>query len=679
MHIHGRRLVPRPTNTPTYHRTHGPGHLVDAAVLLATASLFALVVVPPASTAPGVTASTEPLLPLDDAYIFVRFAEQLGRGHPLEWTDGVPSSGATSLVHLLLLAPGQLGGDLGLAVRWSQFAGWLTLIALGFASLRLFRSIGLVGLTALAGATTVVLAGPIAWGAMAGMESALNAAAMLLACSLLSDLSRLHHPASRRRILSLVALLGLLPWVRPENGLLAAAAVGFLLLVPAARGHRRLVPSALLPGAALATVYWWLTGTAKPAGILAKSITEFPFVDLAATVEIYGFNLLSKVLPVYLGLRGEALWPPVGWIALAVALGWPFARWLRYRRGSATARNHGHGLEAAGLDIAVACWWIVLLMAPLSAMIEWQYMRHHHAGLALAWTIAVAAVGLGLERLRRGAGLLLAVVPLLLLVALPVWRDAYSRGAAALWDRHGAAGEWLSHRHGDAVLMVNDAGYLAVHYRGAMIDVLGLGTSALARPYRHGPGASLEALARQPRLPDLAAVNRDVFHLPELLGRSLGPPPRRPTDTLIAAVRRDRLEGTILGEEGLDFGSLADESAIGAELGLVWLPPPTPLEPSRVVMATRDGREVLDGCRPLRRALELRSPLAVAGLKVFAPASASAEVVAQDGGGHELGRIIVPAGGWRELRLPSGSVPPPLRFERVSAGIPCLESLRLSG
>src|SRR5205823_2033024 len=59
------------------------------------------------------------LLPLDDSYIYLRYADRLVAGEPLRYSAGDrPSTGATSLLYPLLLAPGRglgLSGD-GLAL-----------------------------------------------------------------------------------------------------------------------------------------------------------------------------------------------------------------------------------------------------------------------------------------------------------------------------------------------------------------------------------------------------------------------------------------------------------------------------------------------------------------------------------------------------------------------------------
>ena len=644
--------------------------LLEALSIVVASSIFALAVVPAGpSAAAGVTAAEASALPLDDAYIFIRFAQQLARGRGLEWTDGQGSSGATSLAYLPLLLPGQMASGLSAWELWSRWVGWGTLIVLGLAAVRLFRALRLTEPLPLIGGLTLVFSGPIGWGAVAGMESALNAAAVLWACALWVELVNDSGEPTRSRLAIAALLTGLLPLFRPENALLSG--VGFLavLVLPAFRSSRWLAVLALAPGALLALLNIGLTGNAKPAGALAKSITEFAFLDPATARALYGFNLSQKVLPAYTGQGAEVLWPPVGWITLLVAAIVPVLVVLRRQR--------------ARLLLAPAlAWWVLFLAAPLSAMADWQYMRHHHAGLALAWVLAFAALGKGLDgagegfgraRSLRAAGL---VVPALLLLALPVWRTGYAGGVADLLRRHGPAGDWLAAQQPKPVVLLNDAGYLGIRHDGPMIDIIGLGTPSLARPYRHGPGASVESLARLGVLPTMAAVNSDVFHLEALLGEASPPLPGEPTDTRLAPVRGDLLAGTALVGEGVDFAYLPSEEATD----LHWDPTPHALEPSRLVTVETAGERSLQGCRPLRERVEWSIPTGVSrgSLVVVESGNGAAELVVRNGQGDELGRVIVPAGGSRTIELRLGAVDR-VGLERVSPGLPCLESMTYGG
>lgn len=640
---------------------------LEVLVVVITASIFALAVLPAEHTPPaGSPGLAEAALPLDDAYIFLRFAQQIARGHGLEWSDGVGSSGATSLALLPLLLPGQLAADLTTQVLWSRAVGWVTLILFGLAALRLLRALDLPDPVPLLGAAAIVLSGPTGWGALGGMESALNAAAIFLACALWTEVARPDGESDVRRLAWTALVTGLLPLARPENLLLAGVGCLAVTLLGTFRGHRWLATLTLAPGAGLALLNVLLTGNPKPAGALAKSITEFAYLDLSTMRALYDLNLGGKLLPAYLGQRGALLWPPVGWIALGMAVALPL---LLLRR-----RERFRSLAMVGI-----AWWVLLLAAPLSAMVEWQNMRHHHAGLALAWVLALTGAALAFEGLRRRLDLpgrsrwALVLIPALLLAALPGWRAEYRLQVEDLLLRHGPAAEWLAANAAGRELLLNDAGYLAVRHDGPMIDAIGLGTPVLARPYRHGPGATVEALVRLGRPPAIAAVNLDVFHLELILGEVVGPAPHRETDTTVAAVRTDLLEQTVLVGPGLDFADLESED----RHALDWAPPPHALEPSRLVLVDEGSGPTAHGCRPLRDRLTLAAPPGFnrGSLLVVAPEDGSVELSVGDATTDRRARSIVPAGGWRRLEFPvSGRV----SIQRESAAFPCLESIVFS-
>ena len=653
--------------------------LAPAALLLA-AGLFSLTALTPA--APGgeeVSADAGPppswLLPLDDAYIFVRFAQQVARGRGLRWTDEL-SSGVTSPAFLALVLPGQwLAGDLAGWSRWSRWMGLLTLWALGLACLRLLRAVPLPGAWPLAGALAVVVSGPVGFGALAGMESALNAAAIALACALWCEASwgrpgAEPAPGSAARALAAAAVL---PLFRPENSLLSGLAC---LAVAAGLGppvKRRLAPLVLMPGVALAALNWAMTGESKPAGAIVKSITEYAFLDPGTFAAAYLFNLLHRVLPTYAGATPPILPGPIGWLALATAATVPFVARLHRRR------------EARALSLVAAVWLALALLAPLSSMVHWQQMRHHHAGLVLAWLLAVAGLALGLERLaaarawgarwRWGAWLL----PVLMLTGLPYWARTYDATRREIHRRHGPAARWLAAQTAKPALMLNDAGLLAVAHDGPAVDVIGLGSPGFGHPHRHGAGAVAETLARHPLRPEVAAVNLDVFDLPMLLGRPLLPRPVREGDTVLAEVRAPLLEHTALPGYGLDFAYLPDEKRRAVR----WSRRPSSLEPSFAVVLPAPGAgETLHGCRPVPEAVRWRTSAAGAGHRVLvgAPPGRESEVALIAGragaaSGEPLARGRVAAGSWAalEARAPAGERV--ISLVRLSGGLPCVESV----
>src|SRR5579864_8137349 len=161
---------------------------LEALLLLAATAVFGCVCSLPLELAAGAGVAGAPpgwLLPLDDAYIFVRYAQQAARGLPWQWNPGEPSTGTSSaLWPWLLVPPHWMSSNLAVWSRWSRWMGIASLWALGLAAARALRAAGLREPWPLAGALCLVWSGPIGFGATAGMESAANAALLVLACAL---------------------------------------------------------------------------------------------------------------------------------------------------------------------------------------------------------------------------------------------------------------------------------------------------------------------------------------------------------------------------------------------------------------------------------------------------------------------------------------------------------------
>jgi hypothetical protein len=349
----------------------------------------------------------------------------------------------------------------------------------------------------------------------------------------------------------------------------------------------------------------------------------------------------------------------------------------------ASARRRG---RLAALAPLAAAWLALVALAPLSGTLLWQQMRHHHAGLACAWLLAVAGVGIAVERLlaRRGPGVarlrwLALLLPAALLLGLPYWAREHRRATEELWARHAPALAWLAEHGRGAVLLVNDAGLPALVHDGPAVDVMGLGTPALTRAYRHGPGAVVEALARRPEPPTLAAVSLDLVRVPELLGPPLVP--AAPGGTVVAPLRRELLRGTSMKEPGVDFASLPDE----AQARLVWRLPPGTNQPSHDLGAPGpNGAPTLQGCRPLHGGVGVALPLRARTARVSAATLTAGGAALQLFGGDAhsprgpaLAHAAYPGLGWFEVvaadLLP---VAPYLWIERAGPGLPCVESVR---
>ncbi|MDX1632699.1 MAG: hypothetical protein R3234_12590, partial [Thermoanaerobaculia bacterium] len=420
------------------------------------------------------------LLPLDDAYIFLRYALQAARGEPLQWTSGLFSTGASSFLYPWLEVPAfWISMKISFASRWAFWLGAVALWAAGTGALRLLRSVGAPDPWPLAGGLTLVWFGPMAFASLGGMESGLNGAALLWALAFWVEGS---GPRSSPRIRWLALLLvAFLPWIRPENGILTGMAAGALLLGVGPGLPRVSALLVFLPGAVLAGTNWLLTGHLSPAGALAKSRLTAPFVGPELQASLFLHDLWERVLPVYAGSPRFVLPPPVGWLAVAGAL-LAFASLTPWRPDGTSIRWR------RVVPVATA-WSVLVVLAPFSSLVHWHYWRHHHGGLALGWVLALGALAALFEsvdrdRLPRLRWLAL-VVPLALALSLPGWASRFARGVEVLHRRDGKGAGLLEELPGDRVLLLDDAGLLSLAYDGPMIDVVGLGTPGLALPFRH--------------------------------------------------------------------------------------------------------------------------------------------------------------------------------------------------
>jgi hypothetical protein len=732
---------------------------LEAALLLAAAVLFGEVCSLPLELAARARVAGAPpgwLLPLDDAYIFVRYAQQAARGLPWQWNSGEPSTGSSSaLWPWLLVPPHWMSGDLAVWSRWSRWIGVASLWALGLAAVRALRAARAPEPWPLAGGLCLVWSGPVGFGSTAGMESAFNAALVVLACALwMESLDGARPAGAAWRSVRVWALLVIaaLPFARPENGALTLLAALALLGGSRLPWPRWTGAAVLGPGLLLAWCNWRLTGSFAPAGALAKSWLYIPFLPLGARVMSYLAVLRRGLLPVYLGAKPTALWPPIGLLAAATAAAAVYSIVVvtSGRRPvnppappdslpalAETAGSHPGGAGGAGdapspslrgsfvlrasraeaaspalvalarlAPLAVA-WLALAALAPLSILLLWQEMRHHHAGLALAWVLAFAGAGLASEALAarrrqrqaspaganglsrwRAAPL---AVPLLLVAAFPHWARESARGAVEFYRGHARAAAWLAAHDHQQVLLLSDAGLLSIVHDGPVIDALGLGSPDLTEASLHGPGALAESLARRRQLPAIAAVEPGLLKLP-LLGEPLLPGPAPAGEiTVLARVRRELLLAAAVPKSQaldlLDFAYLPSER----RRQLRWHPPPLPPHTSAALLlpepGAAGGAPSLRGCRPLFGSLEVELPPGTATLSLRAAAlapSVEAEVVAAAGGesgasGRPLAHGRLAPDRWSDVTM---ALPAPgaslLWLARRGPGVPCLESLRFA-
>lgn len=457
-------------------------------------------------------------LPLDDSFIYFRYAERLAGGQVLVYQAGdTPTTGATSLPWLAALSVGALLGFLGKSiVFWALALGGLALALAARWSAAAQRALAprregserpgdlaILGIP-LAGAL-VLLSGPLQWGAWSGMEIALAAAAVAGA---FLAWCRAEGRPQRGTAFALAALA----LVRPEGALFAGAAVA-LWLAGAATGKvsRRALAWGAIPVAAIALpplLTFVLTGDPRSTGFLAKTLLAAPGADVLGALRVATLRAASLAGTLFFGIgpradglrlyayeseTGLLFVPPGAGLLFLVGVLPAFARELRERR--------------AGPGILASLWVALLLLA--TALLEEpdaHFGRYQMPVLPVFLTFAAIGVGriarvlrdarAGLDRLADGIRALLVLGGA---VSVVFFALAYGDNCEDIDRMQISLAESLrTSLPADAVVAVNDAGALAYFSGRRTVDLIGLTTPGFAGLRAQGSGVLGEKLEALP-------------------------------------------------------------------------------------------------------------------------------------------------------------------------------------
>ncbi|MDH3285436.1 MAG: hypothetical protein OEQ13_11895 [Acidobacteriota bacterium] len=244
----------------------------------------------------------EVVLPLDDAYIYAQYARSLAEGHPFRFTPGAErSAGITGLLYPFVLAPLYLLGLGG--AQLPAFIFLLNAILLAVSATTVYELTGGSGrrdVSLLAG-WLFVLAGPMAWGFLSGMEVGLFVTVWLLGALALL----------RGRDTAAVSWTSVLTLVRPDGLVWAAALFVMLPLAEGRRGRgwrvRALWAVPLLVGAIPILVNLALTGGIAPASGRPKSPFALPGHHLPTIVQHAVGFIVTATKGLLSGLGGREI------------------------------------------------------------------------------------------------------------------------------------------------------------------------------------------------------------------------------------------------------------------------------------------------------------------------------------------------------------------------------------
>jgi hypothetical protein len=435
-------------------------------------------------------AHTHPMgLPLDDSYIYLTYAKQIGRGQPFTYFPGGGySAGSTSVLWPMVLAPFWTLGARGHALVWVAFGmGALLYAAVAIGCHRFARGIG-GELAGIAAAVVALAAAPFAWCALSGMEVGF-AAALAIATLLLLARAEREGPPTKRLGICLAAL----SLSRPEMTLVAAA------VCLACAVQRRRTPRAAA---------WWLAPLAAPVVWLAANRVFaghfFPNTGVAKShFYLPGFDWTYWFQTVWM-LSGRMLrglfWD--GTSPLVV----PRIAALLYLAGAVRlvlwARRERRYLACAfAIGAPLALMFGVVASSGL-----WSFQNYRY--IAAALPLLAIPIGIGLAPVfARGwrwitwqacGGVALAAFAYL---AVPNLRDnalLFAQGASDSNTQVVAIGHYLHDKLPDARVMFHDAGAIAYYGDGRVYDMLGLVTNHQAEIANNGPGSRFEFLESLP-------------------------------------------------------------------------------------------------------------------------------------------------------------------------------------
>lgn len=468
------------------------GYVVFAfAVTLAAAAAFWV---------PGLRATGGPWpAPLDDVYIHFAFARSAALGHPFAWIPGQGySSGGTSLLYPLVLAPGWLVGFRGAAL--GGFAAAVAIACVVDLARSLARLFGPRAGPFVWVIPPALVAVPLAdWSLFSGMETALTAAVVgraLVHAERAATAPALSRPAAQLRFGLWAAALYA---CRPE-----LVAFAFPLGIAVVRGARGLstvssLRRALGPVAALVLAQSLanraFTGEWAAAGAIRKLVTEMVYLSPLEAALVVLKNVAVLRTEAFELALGGAPWSTV-WPALALA-----AVLARSTRRLAVPLVLG----AAG-SLGLAC---LNVTAP--------YQNFRYAVPPLLLLLAAALLGASvLARRSRGVALATAVVLVAACGAalgeLPRQTSHFARASRNIAEQQvEVARRLLARDPPPRRLFLNDAGAIPYLTGLSAIDGFGLGgfhDLPFARASVHGVPCVLELLERLPpgERPDVLAI-----------------------------------------------------------------------------------------------------------------------------------------------------------------------------
>ena len=384
-------------------------------------------------------------VPLDDAYIHYRFADNLATGHGFAFNPDEPTPGSTSPLWVVLLAAGEI---VRLSpVFASKLLGALSFVACAWLTwhivVRLMGDDGPARLVAVVAGALVALSGRMGWAALSGMETVAFAALTLLALDRLLD-----HPLD----VATSALLGLAALLRPEGYLLFFFVVLLSLLSPRPSGAGSSsvlrLSSSLLVFALIISPYalfsFSANGSLLPNTFRANAreltTAEYLFRYVRYVGDDNSVVLVLALMGLGMANRDRRLWPLASWAA-----GFPFFAALL----TPNLRHHGR------YSIPLIPFYVLLAVVGLCG-----YTNR-----------------IGEKMARRAVVVLSAAMLVLGLVSMTKWSGTFAADARDITQMQVRMARWVeANTPRSATCALSDIGAITYLSGRRVIDIVGLVT-----------------------------------------------------------------------------------------------------------------------------------------------------------------------------------------------------------
>ena len=432
---------------------------------------------------------------LDDAYIHFQYARAIAEGHPMQFQAGAPpTSGATSLLWPVILAPFWLLGARDEAILWPAWG--LSFVALGGLAWEAAQwTDRLAGRTAGIGAGAMTLAfGGFAWCASSGMEVVVFAWSIARASRRASDWAEL-PPAQRRptRAAELVGLAWAAALLRPEGALTALFVAVVLAGCPPVGSWRARGWALAAATAVMATplILFLFTGSPRSATAEAKLLPGNPYAVGPALFVAVRENMRVLVGRLLDGDAWSAEFLPRGGAPVAMA-GLGAVAILGLRTGR---RWRAAGVLLLALTMFAPCFYVTFLWNRLRYL--WPFATGWLVGLACLARVVGDAAGSIRSRWRAATGLLCGAFVGLFASKLDGVLEDVALSASGIDRQQVALGRWAKESLPvGARIGLNDTGAIAYFSERRTFDVVGLTTRSEARYWVAGPASRFEHYER---------------------------------------------------------------------------------------------------------------------------------------------------------------------------------------